>query len=233
MKFLGIIFDFNGVLWWDKHLQEQAWSQFAEQFNGISFTSEAMAVRVHGRNNQHTLEYLAGTSLDDKRLKQLSDQKETIYRDLCLAQGDDFKLPPGATDLLDDLVDNGIPHTIATASGKDNLDFFMEHLHLDQWFEIENILYDDGSIPGKPAADIYLQAAEILGLNPGDCVVVEDSLSGIQAAHAAGTGYVIAVGAGEGYEHMIGLQGVDLVVENLGQIPWKGLFIENSGQKSG
>lgn len=224
MKFLGMIFDFNGVLWWDNHLQEQAWSQFAEQFNGISFTSEEMAFQVHGRNNRHTLEFLAGTNLDDERLKQLSVQKEMIYRDLCLAQGDDFKLSPGATDLLEDLVANGIARAIATASGKDNLDFFVEYLHLDRWFEIENIVYDDGSRPGKPAADIYLQAAEILGLNPGDCVVVEDSLSGIQAAHAAGIGYVIAMSTGANYKHLIGLQGVNLVVENLKQIPWEELL---------
>ena len=224
MKFLGMIFDFNGVLWWDNHLQEQAWSQFAEQFNGISFTSEEMAFQVHGRNNRHTLEFLAGTNLDDERLEKLSVQKEMIYRDLCLAQGDDFKLSPGATDLLDDLVAKGIARAIATASGKDNLDFFVEYLHLDRWFEIENIVYDDGSRPGKPAADIYLQAAEILGLNPGDCVVVEDSLSGIQAAHAAGIGYVIAMSTGANYKHLIGLQGVNLVVENLKQIPWEELL---------
>ena len=224
MKFLGIIFDFNGVLWWDNHLQEQAWSQFAEQFSGIYLTSEEMASQVHGRNNRHTLEFLAGTNLDDEQIEQLSGQKETIYRDLCLAQGDDFKLSPGATDLLDDLVANGIARAIATASGKDNLDFFMEYLHLDRWFEIENIIYDDGSRPGKPAADIYLQAAEILGLNPEDCVVVEDSLSGIQAAHAAGIGYVIAMSTRANYKHLIGLQGVNLVVENLKQIPWEELL---------
>ena len=78
MKFLGIIFDFNGVLWWDNHLQEQAWSQFAEQFSGIYLTSEEMASQVHGRNNRHTLEFLAGTNLDDEQIEQLSGQKETI-----------------------------------------------------------------------------------------------------------------------------------------------------------
>ena len=89
MKFLGIIFDLNGVLLWDQALQEQAWRQFAEQERGITLTSEVMAVQVHGRNNQHTLEYLTGSGLEDDRLKQLSDQKETIYRDLCQAQGDE------------------------------------------------------------------------------------------------------------------------------------------------
>ena len=224
MKFLGIIFDFNGVLWWDKHLQEQAWSHFAEQVKGDSLTSEEMAFQVHGRNNRHTLEFLAGTNLDHEQIEQLSGQKETIYRDLCLAQGDDFKLSPGAIDLLDDLVGNEIARAIATASGKDNLDFFVEYLHLDRWFENENIVYDDGMRPGKPAADIYLQAAEILGLNPEECVVVEDSLSGIQAAHAAGIGYVIAMSTGANYKHLIGLQGVNLVVENLKQIPWEELL---------
>ena len=233
MKFRAIIFDFNGVLWWDNLLQEQAWLQFAEEHNGISLSDEEMVLQVHGRDNRHTLEYLTGSTLEDDKVDEMSEQKEKIYRSLCLAQGVEFKLSPGAIELLDALVGNGIHRTIATASGKPNLDFFVEHLHLDRWFEIENIVYDDGLRPGKPAADIYLQAAELLGLNPGDCVVVEDSLSGIQAAHAAGTGYVIAVGTGDGYKHMIGLQGVDLVVENLGQIPWKGLFIENSGQISG
>lgn len=224
MKFLGIIFDFNGVLWWDNHLQEQAWSQFAEQFNGVSLTSEEMASQVHGRNNQHTIEYMTGTNLDEEQIEQLSGQKERIYRDLCLAQGNHFKLSPGATDLLDDLVANEIARAIATASGKDNLDFFVEYLHLDRWFEIENIVYDDGLRPGKPAADIYLQAAELLGLNPGDCVVVEDSLSGIQAAHAAGIGYVIAISTGANYNQLIGLQGINLVLENLKQIPWEDLL---------
>ena len=62
MKFLGIIFDLNGVLLWDQALQEQAWRQFAEQERGITLTSEVMAVQVHGRNNQHTFH---NSSLED------------------------------------------------------------------------------------------------------------------------------------------------------------------------
>ena len=62
MKFLGIIFDFNGVLLWDQALQELAWRQFAEQEMGITLTSEVMAVQVHGRNNRQTFH---NSSLED------------------------------------------------------------------------------------------------------------------------------------------------------------------------
>jgi HAD superfamily hydrolase (TIGR01509 family) len=224
-KFLGIIFDFNGVLWWDQALQELAWRQFAEQEMGITLTSEVMAVQVHGRNIQHTLEYLTGSSLEDDRLKQLSDQKETIYRDLCQAQGDEFKLSPGAVGLLDALAARGIPRTIATASGKENIDFFFESLHLDRWFDRQCTVYDDGSRPGKPAPDIYLMAAQNLRLVPSAGVVVEDSLSGIQSAQAAGIGYIIALGPVDEHDFLSGLDGVDQVVENLARIRMRRLFL--------
>jgi HAD superfamily hydrolase (TIGR01509 family) len=224
MKYLGIIFDFNGVLWWDQPLQELAWRQFAEQEMGTTLTREAMAVHVHGRNNQHTLEYLSGSSLEAEQLQLLSDQKEVIYRYLCQAEGDDFRLSPGAEGLLDALAASGIPRTIATASGEENLDFFFEHLQLNKWFDRKYIVYDDGSKPGKPAPDIYLQAAQKLGLNPAGCVVVEDSLAGIQSAAAAGIGYIIALGAIDEQVRLSGLEGVDQVLENLGDVDWINLF---------
>lgn len=62
MKFLGIIFGFNGGLLWDQALQELAWRKFSEQEMGITPTSEVMAVQVHGRNNQYTFH---NSSLED------------------------------------------------------------------------------------------------------------------------------------------------------------------------
>ena len=130
MPLQGIIFDFNGVLWWDGHLQERAWGQFSKEKRDLPFSREEMALHVHGRNNQHTLGYLMGRALTGEELRQLTHQKETIYRQLCLDQGRDFRLSPGAVELLDFLVANDIPHTIATASGRMNLEFFAQHLDL-------------------------------------------------------------------------------------------------------
>jgi beta-phosphoglucomutase len=224
MTFQGIVFDFNGVLWWDSHLQEQAWREFAFEQFGILLTDEIMTSEVHGCNNKHTLEFLAGTHLDDKQVEQFSNQKEMLYRRLCLAEGDGFQLSPGAIDLLDALRTDEIPRTIATASGKDNLLFFVEQLQLERWFDPVRILYDDSTRPGKPAPDIYLQAAKMIGLNPGNCVVVEDSIAGIQAACAAGMGYIIALIHSDRNQSSSTMAGIDLSIENLTQLSWEDLF---------
>jgi beta-phosphoglucomutase len=225
VKFKGLIFDFNGVLWWDSHLQERAWKQFSVQIRGSPFSEEEMATHVHGRDNRHTLEYLSGRPIRGRELEQLTQQKETIYRQLCLDQGQNFKLSPGAMELLDFLVAHHIRRTIATVSEKSNLDFFVRYLHLDRWFKIEQIVYDDGTRPGKPAPDIYLQAASNLGLDPASCVVIEDSRSGIQAAYSAGIGRIIALGPVHTHDQLVQLEGVNQVVESLRQIPKEQLFL--------
>jgi beta-phosphoglucomutase-like phosphatase (HAD superfamily) len=172
------------------------------------------------------LEYLAGSALSDEQVVQLSQRKERLYRDLCLAQGADFKLSPGAVELLDSLAAHHIPRTIATASGWENIQFFFQHLDLECWFEIDRLAYDDGTVPGKPAPHIYLRAARNLGLQPGSCVVVEDSESGLQSAHTAGVGCLIALGPAPMHTHLVRLPGVAQVVETLAQLPWQRLFLE-------
>jgi beta-phosphoglucomutase-like phosphatase (HAD superfamily) len=189
----GIIFDFNGVLWWDNALQERAWCDFSAGLRGYPLDEVEMAEHVHGRNNRYTLQYLSGRPLSAQEIEAFSDQKEDTYRRLCLELGEGFRLSPGAESLLDFLVAGGIPRTIATASGKDNVDFFTRHLRLERWFELSRIVYDDGTLAGKPAPDFYLRAADRLDLPPERCIVVEDSLSGLLAARAAGIGRVFAL----------------------------------------
>ncbi|HSR33610.1 MAG TPA: HAD family phosphatase [Anaerolineae bacterium] len=225
MRFQGIIFDFNGVLWWDGSLQERSWRQFSAELRGWPLSADEIAVHVHGRNNGHTLEYLVGRPVAGEELRELTQQKETIYRRLCLDEGEAFKLSPGAVELLDYLTAHQIPRTIATASEKTNVDFFVEHLHLDRWFDVSLIIYDDGTRPGKPAPDIYLQAAHNLGLAPARCVVVEDSRSGIAAAHAAGIGYIFALGPIHLGDELARLVGVSAAIESLRQLPNEWLFL--------
>jgi beta-phosphoglucomutase-like phosphatase (HAD superfamily) len=225
MRFRGIIFDFNGVLWWDNDLQELAWQQFAGQVRGEPLSAEELAVHIHGRTNGHTLSYLAGRALSASEVKELAEKKESLYRRLCLDQGPSFRLSPGATDLLDFLIAQRVPHTIATASGRANIEFFVERLHLDRWFDVTRLVYDDGSRPGKPAPDIYRQAAHNLALRAADCVVVEDSRSGIQAAQAAGIGHVVALGPDHNHARLGQIEGVDRVIARLDELAQADLFL--------
>jgi beta-phosphoglucomutase-like phosphatase (HAD superfamily) len=229
MPFAGIIFDFNGVLWWDGALQQDAWNRMAVELRGSALTDEEMAGRVHGRTNRAILEYLIDRPVTGPELAQLVEKKEAGYRRDCLALGRDFRLSPGAGEALEILKARRIPCTIATASDAVNVAFFFQHLGLGRWFEIGRVACDDGTFPGKPAPDIYLRAARILDLGPGACVVVEDARSGIQAAAAAGIGCILALGPVRRHAELGRLPGVWRTIESLAQLPHGELFGRGDG----
>lgn len=221
----GIIFDFNGVLWWDTPLQVEAWSRYAEIVRGKRLSPDEIEQHVLGRDNRYILHHLTGHSFKGRDLEVHSDHKETIYRNLCLEQGDAFRLSPGAATLLDWLQEHGIRRTIATSAGKENMLFYFLHLHLDDWFDFDTLVYDDDRMRTKPAPDPYLRAAGNLGLSPAQCVVVEDTHHGIHSARGAGIGYIIALGASSKHPQLSQIEGVQYTVENLGQVPADELFI--------
>ncbi|MBQ9011781.1 MAG: HAD family phosphatase [Bacilli bacterium] len=189
----GIIFDFNGTLFWDSEIQETAWKTFGQKLTGRKITDEEFGTYFHGRTNQDTLEYLTGKKLTKEEVGDLASQKETIYRDLCKKNKEKFVLAPGVIKYLDYLKQNKIPITIATASEINNLNFFIKNLNLDKWFDKNKIIYDDGTFKGKPEPDIYLKAAAKLDLNPNQCVVFEDATSGVISAKRAGVKTIIGI----------------------------------------
>jgi beta-phosphoglucomutase-like phosphatase (HAD superfamily) len=219
MAFDGVIFDFNGVLLWDSPLHERAWQAVARKLRGREFTDEEFAAVVHGRPNSRILAYLAGAELPGAEVHELIQVKESMYRRSCLENPHTFVLSPGAERLLDFLAEREIPRTIATASERTNLDFFVEHLHLRRWFDAENIVYDDGRLPGKPAPDMYALAAARIERPPGACIVVEDSRAGIQAARAARIGCIIGLGPAAVHPRLLTTDGVAAVIESLEDFP--------------
>jgi HAD superfamily hydrolase (TIGR01509 family) len=233
MTFDGIIFDFNGVLWWDNALVEKGWQRTAMELRGRLFSAEEIARIVRGRNGRDTLEYLAGHPLEEVEIRRLIDEREAAYRELCLQEGENFRLSPGAEELLDYLKARSIPRTIATASEKMNVDFFVAQLGLARWFDPRLIVYDDGVRRGKPAPDFYLQAAANLKLNPSGCVVVEDSLTGMRAARAAGIGCLVALGYVSADDDGLKEIPVDAAVRNLGELDRQRLFGGDGGTPAG
>ncbi|MFA6075769.1 MAG: HAD family phosphatase [Negativicutes bacterium] len=219
-KFKGMIFDFNGVLLWDSHLHELVWSEYAEQERGTPLSAQEIEQHLHGRVNKYVLEYIQSRELSVGEALALGEEKERLYREKCL-NWDGFVLSPGAREFLDYLKANNIPRTIATASEIVNLRFFFEHLNLANWFDFEQVVYDDGSFPGKPAPDIYLRAVQKIGLLPAECIVVEDAVSGIAAANAAGIGYIIGLCPVEVRQKYEQLPGVKVTVTSFEQFDRK------------
>jgi HAD superfamily hydrolase (TIGR01509 family) len=216
MLYKGIIFDFNGVLWWDTEIQEQVWKDFASEVANRQVTEAELKEHMHGRPNKYFLEYLTQRELTSNEVKELGEQKESKYRETCLNMGNAFKLSPGAVELLDYLKNHKIPRTIATASEIKNITFFFQNLSLDRWFDFDRVVFDDGIIRGKPYPDKYLKAAENIQLNPKDCIVIEDSSSGIKAAYAAGIGRILGLGnTADRQENLLKLKEVDDVIDSL------------------
>ena len=191
--FKGIIFDFNGTLYWDSPLHKQAWREYSKILRGTEFSDEEMVKYMFGRTNELIIRYAIGKQPTPEMVEKFGDEKEELYRQMCLKDKEHFHLAKGAVELLDFLKENNVPMTIATMSDKYNVDFYIEHFHIDKWFDVDKIVYSDGKIPGKPAPDIYQIAAKKLGLKPEECIVVEDALSGITAAKDAGIGKIIAI----------------------------------------
>jgi len=190
MKYTGVIFDFNGTLFWDTELHNKAWRVLLDK-NNLRISDEEMFRRFHGKNNRSILSemFQGALSVEEILLKGL--EKERIYQQLCVQSG--LTLAPGATEYIELLADQGIAYTIATSSGKENLDFYFEHLGLSRWFEYDKVVYDDGHIACKPAPDIYLKAITVINRKPSEVIVFEDAIAGIQAAENANAGRIIIV----------------------------------------
>lgn len=220
----GIIFDFNGVLWWDEELQIEAWQAAARRLRGRELSPSEIRQYCLGVPNKLSLEYLVGHTISKAEADRLTQEKEAYYRELCLAQGEAFQLSPGAVELLNRLVDWGVPSTIATSSEAVNVNFFVQHLRLERWFEVDKIVFDNGHLPGKPDPQVYRLAAAVLNLPAERCVVVEDSLSGLAAAHAAGIGRIYALGPPQTHERLRSQPGVDALLVSLADLPAAQLF---------
>ncbi len=193
MNTLGVIFDFNGTLFSDSEKQERAWRMFSETEFHRPITDDEFLNFVHGRNNTFIMEYLSGGPLTDRKCSEYVEKKETIYRGLCTEDKFHFHLACGAVKLLNELEARRIPRTIATASRKTNVDFYIHSFGLAKWFDTDKIIYDDGTVLGKPNPDFYLRAAHAIDVPVQNCIVVEDAVSGILSASNAGIRKIIAI----------------------------------------
>lgn len=221
----GIIFDFNGTLFYDTPMHMDAWRICSERLRGTPFSDEEMEKYMMGRTNYDIIKYAIGKDPDKEEAKRFADEKEAQYRKQCEEDTENTKLVKGSHKLLDYLVEKNIPHTIATASDKTNVDFFIRVFELKKWFNLEKIVYDDGNMPNKPAPDIYLKAAKNLGLDPKDCVVIEDAPSGIESAKKAGIGKIIAIAPREKQALYEDIDGVSDVISDFDELDRK-IFAE-------
>lgn len=194
MHFSGVVFDFNGTLFWDTSLHNRAWDVFLTRHD-LFLSDEDKFRWMHGKNNSDLLQSLFHNTLTETQVSDYIMEKESLYQELCLET--EMQLAPGLTDFLNFLKNNNIPFTIATASGKENLDFYFKYLPLDRWFEYDKVVYNNGKIKGKPDPQIYELAMEVIDRKSQEVIVFEDAVAGLQAAKNAKAGKIIVVNSND------------------------------------
>ncbi len=186
----AIIFDFNGTLFFDDDKHVLAWNEISLLIRHKGITMEELHNKLNGVTNAKIIEYF-DPSLSKEEINDYSLKKEEIYREKCQEDKESFHLVSGANEYFDYLKKEGIPFTIASASIKENIDFFVSSFHLDDWIDPDLIVYDNGQYENKIA--MFKQASRNLDTNPEDVLVFEDSLSGIQNAYKAGIKEIIVI----------------------------------------
>ncbi len=182
-KYLGIVFDLDGVICSTDEYHYQAWKVLAERIGASGF-DRADNARQRGVSRMESLEVVlekAPRAYCAEEKQALATWKNEKYRAL-LANMSPSDLAPEVKQTLDALRARGLK--LAIGSSSKNAPFILERIGLDGWFDA---VADGNSIThSKPDPEVFLLAAKMLGLAPGDCLVVEDAFSGIDAGLAGG-----------------------------------------------
>ena len=153
MEYQGIIFDFNGTLFFDNDKHVKAWNEISKILRGKEITLEELHTKLNGTPNIQNILYFTDGKATKEELEKYSQKKEEYYRQFCKEDTEKFHLVDGVCEFFDHLKEKDIPFTIASASIKENIDFFI-----------------DGQQPHRPvtrtrtAADIQRRCRDCAGL---------------------------------------------------------------------
>ena len=174
------MFDLDGTLADNMHWHAQAFQAFVQRHDLPPIT-EATRRKIDGKRNAEIMPILFERPLSIEEVAALAWEKEEMYR--ALSRGGLHPIR-GLTTLLDALADAGIPLAVATSAPRENVVHTLGELGLTDRFGA--VALSDEVPRGKPFPDVYLRAAEGLGVEPSACLAFEDAPVGVAAARAAG-----------------------------------------------
>jgi beta-phosphoglucomutase family hydrolase len=197
----ALIFDMDGVIIDSNPAHREAWAAFNRRY-GLK-TTEEMHLRMYGRRNDQIVRDYFGDALSDEEVAARGRAKEALYREMVSARIEEM-LVPGIREFLDRY--RGVPMGVASNAEADNVNFLLDRAQIRPYFQA---VVDGSQVSNpKPHPDVYLLAARLLGIAPSECIVFEDSPSGVAAGVAAG---MRVIGLCTTY---VNLPGVVLTVDN-------------------
>ena len=213
----GLLFDMDGVLVDNMAIHFQAFAAMAERYN-LSADGNVDFTHLNGRGNDDIITALFPADIvAQKGVQALADEKEALYREIYAP----IIVPTkGLKEVLAIAHSAGLRCAVGSSGPRENVDFVLRECHIEPFFEVR--ISGDMVTRCKPDPEIFLTAASRLGLEPSECLVFEDAISGVKAAKAAGM-KVIALTTTHSRQQLQEA-GAEIVVEDFSPITLDTIF---------
>src|SRR5690554_2720740 len=183
----AVIFDMDGVICHTNPYHTKAYQKFFAK-RGLYPTEEDFVQHMYGKNNQYILSHFLGREIVGQEFIDLEQEKEELFREI---YADEIVPITGCLEFLDKLKEAGFHTGVATSAPRSNLELIMGTLGFES--KMESILASEDVKKHKPDPEIYLKSAANLGIAAENCLVFEDSHSGVSAAINAGMKVVVVL----------------------------------------
>lgn len=175
------IFDMDGTITDNMPVHTQVWLSYLRELGAQPPEPAVFHAYTAGNTNPEILRKYLGPGLSDADAARFAEEKEIRYRSLVAREVAPLA---GLPEFLARARREGIRLALATSAGMDNVDFMLPLLGLEHAFQV--IVTSEDVTRGKPDPEVFLIAANRLGIAPERCLVFEDAPKGIEAAHRAG-----------------------------------------------
>lgn len=182
----AFIFDLNGTMINDMEYHTRGWWYTLNDVLGGHFTWDEVKPQMYGKNQEVLARMFGAGKFTDEEMDRLSIEKEKRYQQEFLPH---LQLLPGLSEFLEKTYEAGIPMAIGSAAIPFNIDFVLDNLNIRHYFKA--IVSADDVTFSKPHPETFLKAAQLLNVEPTECLVFEDVPKGVEAAQNAGMNAVV------------------------------------------
>jgi beta-phosphoglucomutase family hydrolase len=199
----AILWDMDGVIVDTYEGHFVSWKQALDEV-GQSYDEDTFR-RTFGMNNRLIMATVFGRELEEAFIQKVSDRKEEIFRRDIKGK---VQTLPGVLDWLERFKAMALKQAVASSAPQANIDTLLTDLKIRDYFQAEA---EGATLKGKPDPAVFLLAAKLLGVDPINCLVIEDSIAGVQAAKSAGCQCVAVLTTNQASD----LGDADLIVKDL------------------
>lgn len=177
---IAVIFDMDGVICHTNPFHKKAFEAFFDNYK-ISYSEQEFEQHMYGKHNSYILSHFFKRTIAGEELLLLEDEKESLFRSI---YKEEVEALPHFLQFLTELKKHKILTGVATSAPRANLDLILEELSIRG--KMESLMASEDVKEHKPSPEVYLTTAQRLGVIRANCLVFEDSFSGVSAAINAG-----------------------------------------------